>query len=392
MPLAAALPRDPRHLQIAFLSSFLVAGVGWLGFDVPVWQPPLIVLTACLTQWAMTRLFRAPPVGYLSPVITSLGLSLLLRTDAFWVGPFAAAVAISGKFVLRVRGKHLFNPTNLGLVVAMLLTSHAWCSPSQWGHSGALLGWFAAFGLAVAHRSFRSDVSLAFLGSWVLLKAARIFYLGAPWTSLQHQLSARRPHPLHLLHDLRPEDDAGPPRGPHPLRRSVAGLGFFLLHGLWWQNALIWALCLMLSPHSPHRPCPALRPLPMAGRQGTGKERRMRFRLLAAGLTAGFIDARRARRRALSAASTSPRPTRALQRGLAGGAGARRRAHRAHHVQRLQGRAHGVRAGGAGAGRCSSGSRSTWASASPVERLDAYSAPRLVEYFDQDPCAGRGRT
>ncbi|WP_375769963.1 RnfABCDGE type electron transport complex subunit D [Archangium gephyra] len=250
MPLADALPRDPRYLQIAFLSSFLVAGVGWLGFDIPVWQPPLIILTACVTQWAMTRLFRTPPVGYLSPLITSLGLSLLLRTDAFWVGPFAAAVAISGKFVLRTRGKHLFNPTNLGLVVAMLLTSHAWCSPSQWGHSGALLGWFAAFGLAVAHRSFRSDVSLAFLGSWVLLKAARIFYLGAPWASLQHQLSAGG---LILFTFFMISDPKTTP--DHRVGRVlyavfVAGLAFFLLHGLWWQNALIWALCLT-SPLTP---------------------------------------------------------------------------------------------------------------------------------------------
>lgn len=250
MSLATVLPRDPRHLQIAFLSSFLVAGILALGFDVPPWQPPLIILTACATQWAMTRLFRAPPVGYLSPLITSLGLSLLLRTDAFWVGPFAAFVAISGKFVLRARGKHLFNPTNLGLVVAMLLTGHAWCSPSQWGHSAALLGWFAAFGLAVAHRSFRSDVSLAFLGTWVLLKAARIFYLGAPWASLQHQLSAGG---LILFTFFMISDPKTTP--DHRVGRvlyaaAVATLGFVFLHGLWWQNALLWALCL-ISPLTP---------------------------------------------------------------------------------------------------------------------------------------------
>ncbi len=245
-----AFLRDPRHLQIAFLSSFLVLGVGWLGFDVPLWQPPLLVLSACATQWAMTRLFKAPPVGYLSPIITSLGLSLLLRADTFWVAPFAAFVAISSKFVLRVRGKHLFNPTNLGLVVAMLLTAHAWCSPSQWGHGAAQLGWFAAFGLAVAHRSFRSDVSLVFLGTWVGLKAARVFYLGAPWTSLQHQLSAGG---LILFTFFMISDPKTTPdhRGGRVLyAMAVAGLGFFMLHGLWWQNALNWSLCL-LSPLTP---------------------------------------------------------------------------------------------------------------------------------------------
>ena len=250
MPPATWLPRDPRLLQIAFLSTFLLLGVGWLGFDVPPWQPPLIALTACATQWAMTRWMRTPPVGYLSPLITSLGLSLLLRTDAFWVGPFAAAVAISSKFLLRARGKHLFNPTNLGLVVAMLLTQHAWCSPSQWGHGAAQWGWFAAFGLAVAHRSFRSDVSLAFLGAWVLLKAARVFYLGAPWTSLQHQLSAGGLILFTFFMISDPKTTPDHRAGRVLFAVAVAGLAFVMLHGLWWQNALVWSLAL-LSPFTP---------------------------------------------------------------------------------------------------------------------------------------------
>jgi Na+-transporting NADH:ubiquinone oxidoreductase subunit NqrB len=250
MSFASVLPRDPRYLQIAFLASFLVAGVGWLGFDVPPWQPPLIALSACVTQWGMTRLMGAPQVGYLSPLISSLGMSLLLRTDAAWVAPFTAAVAISSKFLVRVRGKHIFNPTNVGLVVAMLVTGHAWCSPSQWGHRATLVGWFATFGLMVAHRSFRSDVSLAFLGTWVLLKAGRVFYLGAPWESLGHQLSSGS---LILFTFFMISDPKTTP--DHRLGRLlfaalVAGLGFFFLHGLWWQNALLWALCLA-SPLTP---------------------------------------------------------------------------------------------------------------------------------------------
>ena len=35
---------------------------------------------------------------------------------------------------------------------------------------------------------------------------------------------------------------------------------------------------------------------------------------------------------------------------------------------------------------CSSASKSTSANRRLLEHLDAYSAPRLVEYFDPDPC------
>jgi hypothetical protein len=43
-------------------------------------------------------------------------------------------------------------------------------------------------GLAVVSRSFRTDVSLAFLGSWVLLKLGRVLWLGQRPAVLGHQL------------------------------------------------------------------------------------------------------------------------------------------------------------------------------------------------------------
>ena len=107
MSIRPALPRDPRILQIAFLSAFLATGVAWLGFELPLWQPPLIIATALGTQWVLTHLTCAPPSGYRSPLISSLGLSLLLRTDVPWIPVLAAFAAIASKFIIRFRGKHI---------------------------------------------------------------------------------------------------------------------------------------------------------------------------------------------------------------------------------------------------------------------------------------------
>jgi Na+-transporting NADH:ubiquinone oxidoreductase subunit NqrB len=248
--LAAMLPRDPRLLQIAFLGSFLTAGLTVLEFDLPWWRPLVLLATTCATQWALTRLYRAPEVGYRSAVITALGLSLLLRTDLVWVPPFAAFVAIAGKFVLRVRGKHVFNPANLGLAACFLVTTHAWSSPSQWGENAGLLAWIAALGLAVSHRSFRSDVSLAFLASWVALKGGRVLYLGQRPEVLLHQLNVGSLilFTFFMISDPKTTPDRRVARVL--FAAAVAVLGFVLQHGFWWNNALIWALCL-LSPAVP---------------------------------------------------------------------------------------------------------------------------------------------
>jgi Na+-transporting NADH:ubiquinone oxidoreductase subunit NqrB len=244
------LPGDPRYFQIAFLSSFLAAGLTVLHFDVPLWQPPAILAAACATQFAMMRLFGVKEAGYLSPIITSLGLSLLLRTDLPWVPPFAASVAVAGKFLIRVRGKHLFNPTTLGLAVSMLVTSHAWCSPAQWGDRTILLAWFVVFGCAVVYRAFRTDVSLAFLGGWLLLKAGRVLYLGQRPEVLWHQLSSGSLilFAFFMISDPKTIPDHRAGRILHAA--AVAALAFYLQHHLWRQNALIWSL-FFLSPLVP---------------------------------------------------------------------------------------------------------------------------------------------
>jgi Na+-transporting NADH:ubiquinone oxidoreductase subunit NqrB len=240
-----ALPRDPRILQIAFLGSFLLAGLTFLEFDLSPWQPPVILVTACITQWAMMRLYRVPDAGYRSAIISSLGLSLLLRSDVLWVPPLAAFVAIASKFVIRVRGKHVFNPTTLGLATCLFLTPHAWSSPSQWGESSGLVAWFGIFGLSVAHRAFRSDVSLAFLASWVALKTARVLYLGQRPDVLLHQLNVGSLilFAFFMISDPKTTPDRRSAR--IILAAAVAGLAFVLQHSFWWYNALIWALVIL---------------------------------------------------------------------------------------------------------------------------------------------------
>ena len=80
-----------------------------------------------------------------------------------------ATIAIASKFLIRVRGKHIFNPANIGIVGAMLLTGDAWVSPGQWGAGPALVFLVGAAGLMVVLRVGRIDTSMAFLLTFALL-------------------------------------------------------------------------------------------------------------------------------------------------------------------------------------------------------------------------------
>ena len=240
--------RDPRWLQIGFLATFLA--VGLTARDFPLWHSPLIFSVALATQAAFTKLLKLPDAGLLSPIITCCGLTLLLRADALWVPPLAAFLAIASKFTVRIRGRHFLNPANFGICALMVLTPRAWCSPAQWGEGGLLLLWMMALGCTVAHRAFRSDVSLAFLGSWALLRAARVLWLGQPSAVLVHQLESGA---LILFTFFMISDPKTTPRSRVArlgFGAIVAALGFSLQHVAYARNPLLWALlfCAPLTP------------------------------------------------------------------------------------------------------------------------------------------------
>jgi Na+-translocating ferredoxin:NAD+ oxidoreductase RnfD subunit len=251
-PLRSPLPRllaDPRHFQIAFLGSFLAYGLTALAFPLR----PLDVLAAmggALLAEAATSRLRGKRFDPRSPLITSLSLSLILRAASPWVYLLAGAAAIAGKALLRVRGKHLFNPAALGIAVAVLLTDRAWISPGQWGSGPTLLFLFLAAGGMVVHRALRSDVSWAFLAAYAALTLARAGWLGDPWEVPFHSLQsgALLLFAFFMISDPKTTPDARPARLLYAVLVALgAGFVHFVLHR---PNGFLWSL-LALAPVVP---------------------------------------------------------------------------------------------------------------------------------------------
>ena len=115
--------RDPRFYQIAVLGSLLIYGLTALDFDLGWAQAGMTVAAALATQAVGSCATKLPRVEYKSALISSLSLCLMLRTEAAWLGAAAAVLAVGSKFVLRLDGKHVFNPTNLALVAMLAVTN-----------------------------------------------------------------------------------------------------------------------------------------------------------------------------------------------------------------------------------------------------------------------------
>ena len=178
---------DPRIYQISVLAGLLVFGLTRLGFYVTTWQCAAVIAVAVLTQRLCSRFWRVS-FEWKSSVISGLSICLLLRAETVLLLLGAAAIAVASKFVIRVRGKHLFNPTNLAIAVLLIATDKAWISPGQWGSHAFFAFLMACAGGLVANRAVRSDVTYAFIAAYFSLVVGRALWLGDPLSIPLHKL------------------------------------------------------------------------------------------------------------------------------------------------------------------------------------------------------------
>jgi Na+-transporting NADH:ubiquinone oxidoreductase subunit NqrB len=232
---------DPRLYQIAMLASLLVYGMGWLEFDVTVVRAALLLGTALATQYLGDRM-EGRPANVRSALISGLSLCLLLRTNHADLAIVAAVVTIGAKFVIRVRGKHVFNPTNGGLVAMLLLTDHVWVSPGQWGSVAFFAFLMACLGGVVVNRASRSDVTYAFIVCYCALLFGRSWYLGEPLTIPLHRLQsgALLLFTFFMISDPKTTPDSR--AGRVLFAALVAFGGWYVQFRLFRTNGLLWSL------------------------------------------------------------------------------------------------------------------------------------------------------
>jgi Na+-transporting NADH:ubiquinone oxidoreductase subunit NqrB len=173
------LRSDGRHFQIIAQISFLCYGVLLLGWDAD-WKNYLAIFSGVIAAQGLAIRFAGFPMDSLkSALITGLGLSLLMKANDPWLFLFAALLAIGMKFLTKVKGKHLWNPANFGIVAAAFLSGDAWISPGQWGSSALIIFIVGTAGLAVLSNIKRLETGLAFLITFAALEYIRtVLYLG----------------------------------------------------------------------------------------------------------------------------------------------------------------------------------------------------------------------
>jgi enediyne biosynthesis protein E5 len=143
--------KDARLHTAAVIITIHVVGITALGFEVSVPQIIAAIVTAGLIDVVMTFRSTGMLVWPASGMLTGSGVALILRLVGMesgdywsWTGWYwyaaVAGVSILTKYLIRYRGSHLFNPSNVGLVAAFLILGSGlvepldfwWAPPGFW--------------------------------------------------------------------------------------------------------------------------------------------------------------------------------------------------------------------------------------------------------------------
>ncbi len=139
-PLVLPNIRDPRLHVAAVIITIHVLGQVALDFRVSVPQILAAIVACAVIEIAITFRQKRAIVWPASAMLTGSGVALILRVVgtpagdhwtfyAWWVFAAIAGLSLLSKYVIQYHGSHVFNPSNLGLVVAFVVLGSSRIEP-----------------------------------------------------------------------------------------------------------------------------------------------------------------------------------------------------------------------------------------------------------------------
>ncbi len=175
---------DNRYIAPLFITFILL--VGHLSYGILESYPKtaLAIATALVTELILGRIFYGKWLNLASAYISGISVGMIVRSPAFWPFALCSAISIMSKYVLRVKGRHLWNPSNFGLSVLFFLGAETVAGLSiQWGNfiGPMLVIWI--LGSIIIYRAKRFHISATYVVFFFLFAFLRSWITGHPWQS-----------------------------------------------------------------------------------------------------------------------------------------------------------------------------------------------------------------
>jgi Na+-transporting NADH:ubiquinone oxidoreductase subunit NqrB len=154
------------------------------------------IAASLITEIILARLILGTWKNLASAYITGISVGILIRSNVLWPYIITSVLSIMSKYVLRYKGRHLWNPSNFGVSWMLFLNSMNVAGLSiQWGSNLAAMSVIWVLGLLIVNRAKRLHVTIAYVISFIILAYARCLITGdtffaelSPLTGPMYQL------------------------------------------------------------------------------------------------------------------------------------------------------------------------------------------------------------
>jgi Na+-transporting NADH:ubiquinone oxidoreductase subunit NqrB len=176
------LSLDNRYVPPLFITLILLVGQISFGMLESYKKTLLAIGTAVLAELILGRIFTGKWPHLASAYISGISVGILVRSPAFWPYALCALLSICSKYVLRYRGRHLWNPSNFGISALLFLAGDAAASLSiQWGNYLLPMLVIWALGATIVWRVRRFHITATYVVSFLVFAVIRAWVTGNPW-------------------------------------------------------------------------------------------------------------------------------------------------------------------------------------------------------------------
>jgi enediyne biosynthesis protein E5 len=178
------LSLDNRYLAPALITAILLAGQLSFGILESYTRTLLAIGTAIVAELILSRLLVGKWPHLASAYVSGISVGILIRSPFYWPYVLCALISITSKYAIRWRGRHLWNPSNLG-VSAMLFGAPATVASLsiQWGNHLWPMYIVWTLGSLIILKLRRFHICATYVASFVAFSALRSAITGDPFWS-----------------------------------------------------------------------------------------------------------------------------------------------------------------------------------------------------------------
>jgi Na+-transporting NADH:ubiquinone oxidoreductase subunit NqrB len=175
---------DRRYYAPILVTVVLFVGQLTFGFLESWSRTGLAIVTAIAVELVLARMFTGKWPHLASAYISGISVGMLVRSPAVWPYALCSALSITSKYILRVDGRHIWNPSNFGIVAMLVLAGDNVAGLSvQWGNNllPVIVVW--CFGSVIIHALGRFHITMTYVMSFVAFALLRSLVTGHPFLS-----------------------------------------------------------------------------------------------------------------------------------------------------------------------------------------------------------------